>query len=248
MKDIAVLHHVELSTLECERLSVRDAHNPLFLIFFPTCQVRYQLEVPMKTVPRVPARGWELQSATKTVKRYWTAESKRLAGELTKLELEQEAMDKDTSRRVFAGFAEDYQVWSGTVDVLAELDCLLSLAQVSANHVGCVRPKFVSYEAAGRKSFIDLKQAVHPALYETQMQKHMDTQPTSFIPNDTVIGTGDCPAKFVLVSGPNMGGQFSRSVFGETRCSLYGCVRVGVRACRDADMQARSLLALLSHR
>ena len=120
-------------------------------------------------------------------------------------------MDKDSSRKVFADFAEDYQLWSGTVDVLAELDCLLSLAAVSSNHIGCVRPKFVSHEASGGNSFIDLRQAVHPALYESQMQKHMDTQPTSFIPNDTVIGTGDCPAKFVLVSGPNMGGQFSCS-------------------------------------
>lgn len=46
----------------------------------------------------------------------------------------------------------------------------------------------------------ELRQASHPCVAST-------TSDNNFIPNDTVIGCEENPTRFVLVSGPNMGGK-----------------------------------------
>lgn len=149
-----------------------------------------------------------------------TSRSKKLSAAIQEAELAKEEMEKDASRYVFATFAEQYATWIGTVELLAELDCILSLSLVSKNHAGCVRPEFVSFESNGGHAMLDLRQSSHPALYETSNVNGLKPgADNAFIANDVLMGVPDeNPARFVLVSGPNMGGK--STLLRQTCCAV----------------------------
>jgi DNA mismatch repair protein MSH6 len=159
----------------------------------------YTIEIPKSEVSRYGEPShFQFTSDTKTVKRYSTQETRRLAPQLAKAETLREDALRDIMRRMFAKFCSYGAKWNDTVQCLAELDCLMSLAITSANCSRAVcRPEFVAPQADG-DSIIELRQASHPALMNSG---------DSFIPNDTVIGCEENKSRFVLVSGPNMGGK-----------------------------------------
>jgi DNA mismatch repair protein MSH6 len=97
---------------------------------------------------------------------------------------------RDFKLRLYAEFDSERSVWLRTVKVMAELDCLFSLAKSSAS-IGqpCCRPEFIQSDEA----FIDFKQLRHPAL----------SLKNDFIPNDVKLG-GDSQ-RIALLTGPNMG-------------------------------------------
>jgi DNA mismatch repair protein MSH6 len=101
---------------------------------------------------------------------------------------------KNFKLRVFAEFDVDRSVWLRAIRVLAELDCLFSLAKSSAalGEPFC-RPEFVDGDAA----FVDFEELRHPALCVSTGLKG------DFIPNDVKLG-GDV-GRIVLLTGPNMG-------------------------------------------
>jgi DNA mismatch repair protein MutS len=75
-------------------------------------------------------------------------------------------------------------------EALAELDAYCSLAQIAAER-GYVRPSFVA------ASLIDIADGRHPVV-EALLG-------SSFVPNDTHLGPD--AARFMLLTGPNMGGK-----------------------------------------
>ncbi len=154
-----------------------------------------------------------------------------------------EEMEKDTARQVFAAFSEHNNTWSGAVEAMAELDCLISLALVSSHHSGCVRPSFVSFEANGGHALLDLRQGVHPTLYESSNVNGLKTGTDhAFIANDVLIGVpNEQPARFVLVTGPNMG-QFSLGAAAVSVCAVMRRSRNSPLACLLA-----CLLACFAH-
>jgi DNA mismatch repair protein MSH6 len=86
------------------------------------------------------------------------------------------------------------------LSVLTELDCLASLAIVSGqSDTPMCRPIFREEEESKQpRQFIDIKQMVHPCVTMTGSK--------NFIPNDTLIDTGNSQS-LLLVTGPNMGGK-----------------------------------------
>mmetsp|Transcript_2807 Transcript_2807/g.6532 ORF Transcript_2807/g.6532 Transcript_2807/m.6532 type:complete len:1165 (-) Transcript_2807:166-3660(-) len=162
---------------------------------------KYQLEVSIETLKKkaksLPS-NWMLSGSTKKTKRYLTPECRQLAEELSQAEFDRETILKDVSRAMFARFCEKYKLWSGVVSCLAELDCLMSLAVVSVNQSPSTKPIFEKQD----KSFIEIRDAIHPTVASSQ-----NVSNTAFIPNDIVIGAAENEAKFLLVSGPNMGGK-----------------------------------------
>jgi len=161
---------------------------------------KYQLEIPVEALEGVRLGDeYELKSETKKVKRYWTPTLRELAEEMERAMDEKTAVLKDITRLLFVRFCRAYQKWMAAVQCLAELDCLCSLA-ITSSYQGdnTCRPQFVSLEETGGEPLLELRNAVHPCLISTGK---------TFIPNDTVLGTAENPAKFVLVSGPNMGGK-----------------------------------------
>lgn len=97
---------------------------------------------------------------------------------------------KDFKLRVYADFDADRAVWLQAVKVMAELDCLFSLAKSSSSmgQPSC-RPEFVE----GDEAFIDFEELRHPAIAARD----------SFIPND--IKLGGKSERVMLLTGPNMG-------------------------------------------
>jgi len=97
---------------------------------------------------------------------------------------------KDFKLQVYADFDADRVVWLQAVKVMAELDCLFSLAKSSSSmgQPSC-RPEFAESDEA----FIDFEELRHPAIAARD----------SFIPND--IKLGGKSERVMLLTGPNMG-------------------------------------------
>lgn len=101
------------------------------------------------------------------------------------------------AKRAFFGnllheFDKDRPSWLKSIRVIAELDCLVSLAKASAamDSPKC-RPVFVDTPQA----FVDFTELRHPSMCLR----------SSFIANDVQLG-GDQPRQ-ILLTGPNMAGK-----------------------------------------
>ena len=98
---------------------------------------------------------------------------------------------KDFKNRVYESFDTDREIWLSAVKILAELDCLFSLAKSSSalGEPSC-RPEFVDSDEA----FVEFEELRHPAL----MLKEK-----TFIPNDVKMGkaAGEGASRVMLLTG-----------------------------------------------
>lgn len=167
----------------------------------------YQLEISQKTVTRVGnllSKDYEQKSSTKDVRRFWTSEISELVDQLDDAKERRNEAFRDTSRQMFAEFSEHYAKWKKVIDVLSELDCLQSLSVASeyqASNGESTRPVLVDINDNDGKALLELRDCSHPVLSSQRKDGK------AFVPNDTVIGASENPSRFVLVSGPNMGGK-----------------------------------------
>ena len=150
----------------------------------------YQLEVPANI--KVP-KDWKMMSSTKAVKRYYFAELQDLVRDLQEAQETHGQVVKQVAGRFFARFDEQYSVWSAAVKVIAQLDCLISLAAASAalGEPNC-RPVFVEQE----RSVIEFKELRHPCMLPNV---------TDFIPNDVKLGGN--ASNITLLTGANAAGK-----------------------------------------
>ena len=151
----------------------------------------YQLEVPLK-VKGIP-KNWDQMSATQKVKRYYSPELRTLVRKLQEAQETHSQIVKEVASRFFARFDENYSVWLASVRIVAQLDCLISLAKASASlgEPSC-RPEFVNDE----RSLVEFEDLRHPCMLPTV---------TDFIPNDVKLG-GDS-ANINLLTGANAAGK-----------------------------------------
>ncbi|KAI6019884.1 muts domain V-domain-containing protein [Pisolithus orientalis] len=128
---------------------------------------------------------WVKNSATKTAKRWVVPSLQPMIRRLKEARENRNGAVKDFKGRLYAEFDADRGVWLRAVRVLAEFDCLFSLAKssVAIGEPSC-RPEFVEGEAA----FVEFEELRHPTLSALR---------DNFIPNDVKLGGG----------GPNMGGK-----------------------------------------
>lgn len=186
--------------LDVELREVRQYFHDKKISYVHKNKETYQLEISVSSLRGVDVpRSYQLMSQTKSVKRFWTPEIKELVGELEVAKENRENVLKDVTRVVFEQFCKYHVKWSKAVKCLAQLDCLGSLALTSKYQDGqTCRPEFVEINE-GTPSVLEIRGAVHPAIALGAGK--------SFIPNDTVLGTEENKARFVIVSGPNMGGK-----------------------------------------
>lgn len=151
-----------------------------------------QLEVPVKVAKKVPA-SWDQMSATQAVKRYYFPDLKVLVRKLQEAQETHTQIVKDVAGRFYQRFDEHYEIWLAAVRIVAQLDCLVSLAKASAGlgQPAC-RPTFVDQE----RSILDLRELRHPCLLD---------RVDDFIPNDVILG-GDS-ANLTLLTGANAAGK-----------------------------------------
>jgi len=138
-----------------------------------------------KNIPK----EWTKTGSTKAVKR-WSVP--RLTKDIKTLQQEREKRNtaiKEYKYRIYAEFDSDRVVWLRCVKVIAELDCLFSLAKssVAIGEPAC-RPTFVRADSA----FVEFEELRHPAL----------SIKSDFIPNDVRLG-GEV-GRIALLTGPNM--------------------------------------------
>lgn len=150
----------------------------------------YQLEVPKKT--KVP-NSWDQMSATAKVTRYYSPELRKLVRALQEATETHSQITKEVAIRFCAKFDEDYATWLAAVKIIAQLDCLISLARAttSLGEPRC-RPVFTE----NQRSVVEFEDLRHPCMLNTV---------DDFIPNDIRLG-GDSP-NISLLTGANAAGK-----------------------------------------
>ncbi|KAJ5675578.1 DNA mismatch repair protein msh6 [Penicillium macrosclerotiorum] len=151
----------------------------------------YQMEVPIK-VKNIP-KNWDQMSATKQVKRFYFPELRSLIRKLQEAQETHSQIVKDVAGRFHARFDENYGTWLAAVRIVAQLDCLISLAKASASlgQPSC-RPVFVD----DQRSVLEFEELRHPCLLSSV---------EDFIPNDVHLGGKQ--ANIDLLTGANAAGK-----------------------------------------
>lgn len=151
----------------------------------------YQLEVPVK-IKNVP-KNWDQMSATKQAKRYYFPELRSFIRQLQETQETHSQIVKDVAGRFHARFDENYATWLAAVKVIAQLDCLISLAKASTamGYPSC-RPIFVDDE----RSVLEFEELRHPCMLPNV---------GDFIPND--VNLGGNTANINLLTGANAAGK-----------------------------------------
>ena len=194
----------------------------------------YQLEVPVK-VKGIP-KNWDQMSATKAVKRYYSPELRGLVRQLQEAQETHSQVVKEVSGRFLERFDEDYLTWLKAVKIVAQLDCLISLAKASSS-LGepCCRPVFVD----DKRSVMELEDLRHPCMLPNVMD---------FIPNDIKLGGEE--ANITMLTGANAAGKSTilRMVRIHNRAAVPMLMRIDVRCCHNgSDRVLRSLQLCSSH-
>jgi DNA mismatch repair protein MSH6 len=150
----------------------------------------YQLEIPKKV--KVP-NTWDQMSATAKVTRYYTPELRKLVRALQEAEETHGQIVREVASRFCTRFDTDYKIWLAAVKIIAQLDCLISLAKASASlgEPSC-RPQF----SEGKRTIVEFEELRHPCMLNTV---------DDFIPNDIRLG-GDA-ANISLLTGANAAGK-----------------------------------------
>lgn len=150
----------------------------------------YQLEVPKKvTVPKT----WDQMSATAKVSRYYTPELRKLVRALQEAEETHGQIVREVATRFCIRFDKEYKTWLAAVKIIAQLDCLISLAKASASlgEPSC-RPQF----SGGKRTIVEFEELRHPCMLNTV---------DDFIPND--IRLGGESSNISLLTGANAAGK-----------------------------------------
>ncbi|KAM0478090.1 hypothetical protein ACHAPX_005277 [Trichoderma viride] len=165
--------------LKCKTLKYTDVGKEI-----------YQIEAP-KAV-KIPS-SWRQMSATKDVKRWYFPQLTALVRELQEAEETHSQLIRELASRFCRKFDADYETWLKSIQIVAQLDCLVSLAKASSSlgEPSC-RPQFVEEE----RSVMDFEELRHPCMTNTV---------DDFIPNDIKLG-GD-QAKINLLTGANAAGK-----------------------------------------
>ncbi|PNP46094.1 hypothetical protein TGAMA5MH_02129 [Trichoderma gamsii] len=165
--------------LKCKTLKYTDVGKEI-----------YQIEAPKAA--KIPS-SWRQMSATKDVKRWYFPQLTALVRELQEAEETHSQLIREIASRFCRKFDADYETWLKSIQIVAQLDCLVSLAKASSSlgEPSC-RPQFVEEE----RSVMDFEELRHPCMINTV---------DDFIPNDIKLG-GD-QAKINLLTGANAAGK-----------------------------------------
>ncbi|VDN14340.1 unnamed protein product [Dibothriocephalus latus] len=127
------------------------ARQNLQLTYIGTGKNRFQIEVPDTHARNVPDH-WEATSQRKGYRRYRPPEVVRLFAKLVVAEDTKEESMQGIMRRLFAAFAVNHADWQTVVKCIAELDCLMSLANYSSTAAATTcRPEFFTLDFGSRK-------------------------------------------------------------------------------------------------
>ncbi|XP_040379670.1 DNA mismatch repair protein MSH3 [Oryza brachyantha] len=148
------------------------------------------IELPLDR--KVPSSWMKVNSTKKTI-RYHTPEVLKNLDDLLLAKEKLAVICRTTWHNFLADFGKYYAQFQATVESLATLDCLNSLATLAKQN-NYVRPNFVHDHEASQ---IHIKDGRHPVL-ESLLG-------VNFVPNDTELHANGEYCQ--IVTGPNMGGK-----------------------------------------
>jgi len=146
----------------------------------------YYIEVTDANLDRVPD-DYTRRQTLKNAERYYTPELKEREDEIIRAEQRADELEYELFREVRGDVAAESERIQRLADAVAELDALVSLAEVAARY-GYVRPELVDDR-------IRIEGGRHPVVERTQ---------ESFVPNDAAF---DRESRVAVVTGPNMSGK-----------------------------------------
>ncbi|KAK9253506.1 muts domain V-domain-containing protein [Lipomyces tetrasporus] len=151
----------------------------------------YLIEVPTRIVSSIP-KNWQQLSGTQKTKRFWSPEVRTLVRQMLEARETHKNIVSEMQMRLYAKFDKFYSHWIKAAQLVANLDCLLSLAKTSASlgSPSC-RPVFIDDE----RSMLNFAELRHPCYSSEQ----------DFIPNDILLG-GASP-NITLLTGANAAGK-----------------------------------------
>ena len=155
----------------------------------------YQIQIPARVLQKraVPS-NFERMSQTKDYVRFWTPDIRRMVKTWEERIERRDIAQRSVLKRLLQHFCAAMDTWRRAVNALAELDCLLGLAEFSLLP-GMCRPVFVE-EQDTERPVLEARQLRHPILAERL---------PNFVPNDVNLGGSHPP--ILVVTGSNMGGK-----------------------------------------
>lgn len=167
---------------------------------FVNVKFRYEIEVPASLESKIRSLGddAEITSLRKGYVRFHTEAVKGLVDKVDEAEQQLKDLLYPFMARLFAAVNEQKFAFAELIRRVADIDCLLALARVSAEGKGWTRPQF-GPPGNDEGVTIKLKNSRH-AIQEHLMQLERD-----FVPNDVFLGEQECSV--MLLTGANMGGK-----------------------------------------
>lgn len=157
--------------------------------------LEYLVEVKHDVAKSVPT-SWTKVNNTKQVVRYRTP---FVISNLPKLQYLRECLTDEcklTWTNFLSAFVDKFNHFQLSVKRLAELDCLIALAQIS-NGNGFCRPTFTTDE-----------QIIQVTEGRNIVLQSLLSEDKQYVPNDINLGkTSNGPSSVLILTGPNMGGK-----------------------------------------
>lgn len=182
---VAVEHDLDnFRTIAAEKLKRKRVD------YVTVAGIDFLIELDNSSLKHVPA-SWAKISGTKKVSRYHAPEVVRLIRERDQ---HKEALANACDaafKALLSEIGSKYQHFRDCVQALAQLDCLLSLADV-ASQPGYCKPEFLIEPG------IFIEAGRHPMVEQLLLD--------AFVPNDVRLDNSTCG---LLITGPNMGGKSS---------------------------------------
>jgi DNA mismatch repair protein MutS len=147
----------------------------------------YYIEVTKANTDRVPG-DYQRRQTLKNAERYYTPDLKEREDEIVRAEGRADDLEYELFREVRRSVGEETERVQGVANAVAELDTLVSLATVAAEHDYC-RPE------VGDTDSIGIERGRHPVVERTRQ---------SFVPNDAHLPR---ETPITVLTGPNMSGK-----------------------------------------
>ncbi len=155
---------------------------------------------------KVP-KDWIQVNATKVKARFRPPEVAAALGRLQLAREELSAVSGAAWKEFLAEFASNYSLLRPAIELVASLDCLLSLAVVAALP-GYIRPDIIDSSASSEDgqeaAVLEIVGGRHPMI-EAAGNFAGGSGGGSFVPNDIHMHGGAEGPRFYIISGANMG-------------------------------------------
>ncbi|CCD27044.1 mismatch repair ATPase MSH6 NDAI_0J01520 [Naumovozyma dairenensis CBS 421] len=180
-------------TFKCATIQYKDSGKEI-----------YTIEVPVAATKRIPP-NWVQMAANKSTKRYYSDEVRALARSMAEARELHKVLEDDLKSRLCKRFDVHYDTsWMATIQVLSNIDCLLSLTRTSESlGMPFCRPIFKDEvdSTMGTKlnGYLKFKSLRHPC-FNLGTSNDKD-----FIPNDVELGKDE--PQLGLLTGANAAGK-----------------------------------------